>query len=79
MKDKLIEIFGWYGIVAIIGSYALISFGQLSADSYIYQLLNGTGALGIAIVSYRKKVLQSAVLNAIWTLIAVIAIIRILS
>ncbi len=31
MKDKLINIFGWYGTIAIIGAYALNSFGIISS------------------------------------------------
>jgi hypothetical protein len=78
MRDKLIEIFGWYGTVAIVGAYALVSFSILQPTSIWYQLLNGTGALGIVIVAFHKKDWQPGVLNIIWTVIAVIAIVQIL-
>ena len=51
-KDKLIELFGWYGTITIILAYALISFSLLAPTSLWYQLLNGTGALGIVAVSF---------------------------
>ncbi len=78
MNKKIIETFGWYGTVAIVLAYLLVSFQYLSPTSIWYQLLNGTGALGIVIVSFNKKNFQPGVLNIIWTLIAVIAIIKIL-
>lgn len=77
MKKKFIEAFGWYGTVAIIGAYAFSSFSILNPSDLSYQLLNLTGALGIVVVSFYKKTYQPGVLNLIWTIIALIAIIKI--
>ena len=76
--NKLIEILGWYGMLAIISAYALVSFSFLTPESLSYQLLNGTGAIGIAIISFHKRTYQPAVLNCIWTVIAIAAIVKIL-
>jgi len=73
----LYEIIGWYGTVAIVGAYALVSFKVLGANSSVYQLLNLTGALGIVLISILKKAYQPAVLNFIWTVIAAVALVRI--
>lgn len=78
MKKNLIEILGWYGTIAIVLAYALVSFSVLSSDSIWFQLLNGTGAVGIVVISLSKKAYQPGILNIIWTLIAVIAIFNIL-
>ena len=75
---KFIELFGWYGTIAIVAAYALVSFSILPPSSLIYQLLNGTGSLGIVLVSFHKRAYQPGVLNIVWALIAVIAIIKIL-
>jgi len=72
------EIIGWYGMVAIVGAYALLSFNLIISESLVYQVLNLTGAFGIIYVSYRKKVFQSVFLNVFWAVIAFIAIINIL-
>jgi len=69
-----IEIIGWYGIVAIILAYALVSFGVLVSNSAIYQLLNFTGAIGIIIVPLAKKAYQPATLNIIWAIVALVAL-----
>lgn len=75
---KLIEIFGWYGTAAIVLAYALVSFSFLESNSIIYQLLNLTGALGIVLISLSMHTYQPGVLNIIWTIIAFIAIIKII-
>ncbi|MEK7655885.1 MAG: hypothetical protein AAB386_04380 [Patescibacteria group bacterium] len=75
---RFIEVFGWYGTVAIILAYAMVSFSFISATSVWYQILNATGALGIVMVSFYKKTYQPGVLNIIWTIIAVIAILKII-
>lgn len=72
------ECIGWYGTVAIVLAYALSSFGVVSAQNIWYQILNGTGAVGIVYISFKKKAYQPGVLNIVWTAIAGIAIIRIL-
>jgi len=77
MKTKIIELYGWYGTVAIVAAYVLVSFSILSATNIWYQVLNGTGALGIVLVSFHKNNYQPGVLNIIWTVIAVVAILKI--
>lgn len=79
MNKKIIEeIIGWYGTIAIVSAYALLSFGVLVSDNIVYQLLNATGAIGIVYISLKKKAYQPGVLNIIWMIIAIVAIIRIL-
>lgn len=82
MSDKqanlAAEVVGWYGTIAIIGAYALVSFNLLSPNSVWYQLLNLTGAIGIIVISLIKKVRQSVVLNVFWAAIATLALLRLL-
>ncbi|MEX0668505.1 MAG: hypothetical protein WD061_02090 [Candidatus Saccharimonadales bacterium] len=77
-KYIVTEVFGWYGASAIILAYALVSFELVTAGSWIYQLLNLTGALGIITTSLTKKDYQPAVLNIFWLIIAAAAITRII-
>ena len=76
VKKAIEETIGWYGTVAIVLAYALVSFGFVPATSIGYQVLNGTGALGIVYISFKKKAYQPGVLNVIWAVIAAIAIAR---
>ena len=75
---RFIELFSWYGTGAIVLAYALVSFSVFQPTNIIYQLLNGSGALAIVVVSFRKHAYQPGVLNIIWTLIALVAIVNIL-
>lgn len=78
MNKTIGEAIGYYGTVAIVLAYALVSFGFMTAQDLIYQILNATGAMGIVYISFAKKAYQPAILNVIWTIIAVIAIVNIL-
>lgn len=78
MRKVLVETAGWYGMLAIVGAYALVSFEVLDNDSAVYQLLNLTGAMGISLISWSKRAVQPTALNVIWTLIAAVALIRML-
>jgi hypothetical protein len=78
INNKLIaEILGWYGAVVILVAYLLASINIIVIDSYLFQFMNLTGAMGIVAISIVKKVHQSTVLNALWAAIALFAIINI--
>ena len=76
--SKAGEWLGWYGMIAILAAYGLLSFSILQPHDLVYQLLNGTGALGLVIDGLAKKDRPVVVLNALFTLIALISLIRIL-
>ncbi len=78
MSNKVIEILGWYGTIAIIGAYGLSSFNVVTPQSSLYQLLNVTGAIGIVVLSLKKRAYQPAVLNIIWTIIGALALLKII-
>lgn len=77
INKNLAEIAGWYGAIAIVSAYALVSFSVVKPDGLLFQLLNLTGALGIITISAAKNVTQSVVLNLFWAAIALIALINI--
>ena len=74
----LLEDIGWYGPVAIIIAFTLVSFGVIEARSYLFQILNLTGALSIIAISLAKKVYQSVVLNVFFVVVSVIVIVQLL-
>lgn len=75
-KNKFAELAGWYGAIAILTAYALVSFKIIPSSSLSYQLLNLTGSIGVITISLNKKAKQPAVLNIVWAIIAAIAIIN---
>jgi hypothetical protein len=79
MKHKAENYFGWYGVLAILLAYLLVSFNVVTAKSLGYQVLNLSGALGIVAEAWSKKDAQPALLNGVWATIAVVAIIRLVA
>ena len=78
MKKLFAEIAGWYGVIAILLAYALVSFSALSSESIIFQILNLSGAIGLVVINLEKKVNQSIAINSIWAIIALLALVRII-
>jgi hypothetical protein len=78
MRNIITETLGWYGVVAVVGAYALLSLGILSSTSLTFQILNLTGAIGIVVDAIDDKNTQPAVLNIIWAVIALVAIVKII-
>lgn len=79
MSNLIIEIFGWYGTIAILSAYVLLSFDMITANRISFQLLNLTGAIGIIIVSIAHSNYQPAVIDIVWALIALTALFKIVS
>ena len=78
MKKTLVAYAGWYGVVAILAAYALLSFNIVGSKNLIYQLLNLSGAIGIIIEAASKKDKQPVVLNIVWAIIALFGIFQII-
>lgn len=74
-RSRIIEAIGWYGVAAILLAYVLVSFDVIAAQSWEYQLLNLTGASGVLVISYMKQARQPALLNLVWAVIALAALI----
>ncbi len=78
MKNKLISLFGWYGVLAIVLAYTLSNFNLIETTNINYQILNITGALGIVTDSLNDKDYQPVVLNIIWMLVGLVALFNII-
>lgn len=76
-SSKLTEILGWYGILALISAYFLVSFGFIEAEGLTFQVLNLTGGMALVVFALSKQATQLAILNIFWALIGIIAMARI--
>jgi hypothetical protein len=69
---------GWYGTLAILGAYFLVSFRIITPHDLSYQLLNSTGSVGILFEAYAKRDQPVVVLNLCWLIIGIISLVRII-
>jgi hypothetical protein len=70
-------LIGWLGAVLFILSYLLLSMGKLSAKSKLYHILNILGAICLVINGFILQDFPNIVVNVIWGLIGVYAVIKI--
>jgi hypothetical protein len=73
--DKLLDILGWVGTAFILTGYGLYSTG-IVPDVIVYHILNFIGSIGVATISYHRKVWQPVVINVTFALFALVAILR---
>lgn len=64
--NMLLEIIGWLGALLVLGAYALLSMKKLSPNGYAYHAINIGGAGLLAVYTYSKGAMPSALLNIIW-------------
>jgi hypothetical protein len=77
MHDFILEAVGVYGIVMVLGAYALNTFGYLTAKDTKYQLMNLTGGGAFVYYTLVKTAWASLFVNVVWVVIAVIGLWRI--
>jgi hypothetical protein len=71
-----VDLSGWVAALLILGSYGLLSLGQMAARSPLYQVMNIVGALGFIINCAWNGAWPSVALNVVWVGIGVYALRR---
>jgi hypothetical protein len=72
----MIDIIGWIGSVMVVVAYTLNMFKRMASDSREYYLLNIAGSACLIVNTLYHHAIPSAVVNIIWVLIALAALIR---
>ena len=75
-KNFIIEALGWYGALAILISFFLVSFEYVSPHSLPYLLGNLSGAIGLIVEANARKAYPSIFLNVVYSLVAILALIK---
>lgn len=70
MKSNSYENIGWLGMVFLLIAYFLVSFGLVFENHFYYIALNFIGSIGLAIISYKKKIKSLYVFYIIWAVIS---------
>ena len=78
MMELLIEICGWAGMILLLLSYFLLSMKKMESDTTMYQGMNILGAFLLACNTLYHSAIPSTLLNAVWIVIGIIALARIL-
>ncbi|MEY4731683.1 MAG: echA1 protein [Candidatus Parcubacteria bacterium] len=69
-EQRVVDVLGWGGVLAILVAYILASTGMIVATGAAFQILNALGALGLIVEARVKKDAQVVALNVIWLAIA---------
>ena len=70
------DIVGWIGMILVLLAYALLSTNKIK-NGLLYQFLNLIAGIFMAIGLYPKNAWFSFTLQVIWSLVAIVAIIKI--
>ncbi len=71
----IFDITGWIGMVLVLLAYLLLSFNKIN-NGYTYQLLNLLAGILMAIGLFPKNAWFSFTLQIVWSLIAIITMIK---
>ncbi len=77
VRKKIASVFGWIGMILILGAYFLVSYNFVEGEGIIYQLINLIGAGGLFYNAYFSKSKPLMALQLSWAIIAIIAIVKI--
>ena len=69
------DICGWIGMVLVLVAYALLSTGKIK-NGMLYQVLNLLAGVFMAVGLFPKNAWFSFTLQIVWSLVAIVAIIR---
>jgi|LakMenEpi03Aug12_release.lakeMendotaPanAssembly.Ray.scaffolds.fasta_scaffold1157745_2 hypothetical protein len=74
----MVHVIGGIGTVLVLVAYFLVSNGRLKSASLGFQGMNFVGAALLTVYAVLLFAWASVALNAIWGLIAVVALVRVL-
>lgn len=74
----MVHVIGGIGTVLLLVAYFLVSNGRLKSDSLGFQGMNCVGAALLAVYGFLLFAWASVALNAIWGMIAVVALVRVM-
>ena len=73
----IFDVLGWIGMILVLLAYGLLSTNKIN-NGKIYQLLNLFAAIFMAIGVFPKNAWFSFILQVIWAIIAIVALIKII-
>lgn len=71
------EVIGWSGALASLSAFSLNSLNVIGSQSIQYLVLNILGCGFLIVYAFFKKAHASWVLNSIWLLMTIVALVRV--
>ena len=69
---------GWIGTAGVLLAYGLLSVGIIAGETLLYHFLMLVGSVGLAIITYHRKTYQPLVVNVVFSILALTALVRLL-
>jgi hypothetical protein len=76
-QKGIVEAVGWIGAAASLSAFSLNSMNVIGSQSIQYLLLNILGCFCLIVYAVFKKAHASWVLNSIWLLMTVVALVKV--
>jgi hypothetical protein len=73
---NVIEVIGWIGSILLLGSYFLNIKGKIKSTSTIYIVCNLIAGILFSIFTYARQTYPNMVVNIVWVLIAIEALLK---
>jgi hypothetical protein len=70
-----VDVLGWLGTVTVLLAHALANTGRVDDSGWIYHGLNLAGSAALGYLCVRRRVWQSVWLNAVWGVVALVALV----
>ncbi|TJZ60001.1 hypothetical protein FAZ15_14035 [Sphingobacterium olei] len=74
--EIIVSIFGWVGVACCTLGFLLINLDIIQSNSWIYQLINIIGGLGLAVSALYFHDMPNITSNSIWIVIAVYGLLK---
>ncbi len=74
--ELIIETFGWIGTILILLAYFLLTYKKLDRESKTYHSMNLFGGLLIVINALYHSAYPPAILNIVWSVIAIYGVLK---
>lgn len=75
-QKVILELVGWVGAAASLSAFSLNSLNIIGSQSILYLVLNIIGCFFLILYAFFKKAYASWVLNSIWLLITILALVK---
>ncbi len=71
MAEMIFEVVGWVGMILVFLAYSFLAKKTINSESKTYRGMNLVGGVSIAINALANNAYPPAILNILWSLIAI--------